>query len=366
MTRQPLPTVLIIDDSPIDIAFLMENLSSQYAVIVANNGAMGLESAVQRNPDAILMDVSMPEMNGYETCRRLKQQPQTRDIDVIFVSAHDTLEEIITGYDVGGSDYIVKPATPEELHQKVRTAVDNKKQRESRQKRKSFSDKNAQALNSQNELSVVIDFMRTASACTSISDLAKELSTAIEKLQLNNTLQLSSSQGDILCASITPISSLEKELMSRLQNEQAIITHGPRVIINTCSASVLIKNMPDDDEVRTRLIDTLSALIRETEHYLKQIEADIRLRHLLTEAQQAIMQANEEQEQQKQTIQSIFDNLLTDIHKAFDEWGMTESQEASLQDIVNRAMSEFSSCYEAGIHSDDRLKEVVDRLSHNH
>lgn len=70
MTKKNQSTVLIIDDSPIDISFLFSTLSKSYSVIIANNGAMGLEAAEKKQPDVILLDVSMPELNGYETCQQ--------------------------------------------------------------------------------------------------------------------------------------------------------------------------------------------------------------------------------------------------------------------------------------------------------
>ena len=85
--------VLIVDDSPEDIQIVMENLKDKYAILVATNGLKGLEIAsADPKPDVILMDVMMPEMNGYEVCQKLKGNSDTQNIDVIFVSAHDTVE----------------------------------------------------------------------------------------------------------------------------------------------------------------------------------------------------------------------------------------------------------------------------------
>lgn len=364
MTNQSLPVVLIIDDSPIDIAFLVETLSEHYAIIIANDGNMGLESARQRHPDAILMDVSMPALDGYETCRRLKQQEDTQNIDVIFVSAHESLEEKIAGYDAGGSDYIVKPVTPAELLQKVRVAVENKKQRESLQAHtdRVFSS-TMTALSAAGELSVIIDFVRTASVTRSVSELSSYLHRAIEQYQLNSTVKIKFSKGDILYSGAQPVSALEKELMDGLQNTDQLPDRDQRAFFSEGLVSVLVQNMPEDLETKARFSNYIQTLLRETELYLQQIEAEIRLNTLISEAQLAILEANQEQEQLKQTSQDLFDNLLNDIHKAFDEWGMTESQEKLLTDIVNRAMEDFLQCYETGIHSDDKLKAVVDKLS---
>ncbi len=90
--------ILIVDDSADDIHFVMESFSTDYAVLAATSGEKALQIADRDpRPDVILMDVEMPGMNGYETCRRLKEAESTRDIDVIFVSSHDTTEEKLAG-----------------------------------------------------------------------------------------------------------------------------------------------------------------------------------------------------------------------------------------------------------------------------
>ena len=119
--------ILVVDDSAEDIHFLLENLKHDYAVIAATNGEKALEMASgEASPDVILMDVEMPGMNGYETCRLIKNTDATRNIDVIFVSAHDSTEEKLAGYDAGASDYLIKPVSPAELLNKVKLAIKNR------------------------------------------------------------------------------------------------------------------------------------------------------------------------------------------------------------------------------------------------
>ncbi|MBI5451123.1 MAG: response regulator [Gammaproteobacteria bacterium] len=105
----------------------MENLKQDYAVLAATSGAKALELAARNpRPDVILMDVMMPGIDGYETCRRLKQHPELRDIDVLFISANNSAEEKIIGYKAGGSDYLVKPVQFPELHEKLKLAIRNR------------------------------------------------------------------------------------------------------------------------------------------------------------------------------------------------------------------------------------------------
>ena len=105
--------VLIVDDVPQNITVLNEILRSTYSVSAATSGAKAL--AITRSakpPDLILLDIMMPEMDGYEVLRQLKADEQTRNIPVILVTAKGEIEDKIAGYDLGATDYLTKPVDP--------------------------------------------------------------------------------------------------------------------------------------------------------------------------------------------------------------------------------------------------------------
>jgi len=115
-------TILIVDDMPINVAVLAEHLVSHgFTVLVAQDGEEGIERAQFAPPDLILLDVMMPGMGGFETCRRLKSDDATKDIPVIFMTALSGISDKITGYQVGGVDYVTKPFHTEEVLARIRT-----------------------------------------------------------------------------------------------------------------------------------------------------------------------------------------------------------------------------------------------------
>jgi diguanylate cyclase (GGDEF)-like protein len=101
--------VLVADDDAINREVLGEVLNPEYTVLMARNGAQALERAARHLPDLILLDVMMPDMDGYEVLRRLRADPQTEHIAVIFISGLDRPEDEATGLNMGAADYIVKP-----------------------------------------------------------------------------------------------------------------------------------------------------------------------------------------------------------------------------------------------------------------
>src|SRR5471032_1572273 len=99
-------TILIVEDSAFEQRMLIDLLSEYpYRIAVAHNGLQGYQLALANHPDLILLDVRMPNMDGYTACRLLKANPATRDIPVIFLSGADGADERIMGLSIGGVDY---------------------------------------------------------------------------------------------------------------------------------------------------------------------------------------------------------------------------------------------------------------------
>lgn len=108
--------ILIVDDTPANLSLLSQMLTNHsYSVRLANNGARALESARLLPPDLILLDIRMPGMDGFELCARLKGDPLTQRVPVIFISALDDVQDKVRGFQAGGIDYITKPFQLEEV-----------------------------------------------------------------------------------------------------------------------------------------------------------------------------------------------------------------------------------------------------------
>jgi serine phosphatase RsbU (regulator of sigma subunit) len=115
-------TVLLVDDTPANIQVVNSILKDTYKIRVATNGAKAMELAnVKPSPDLILLDVVMPEMDGYDVCTRLKTDANTRDIPVIFLTGQTEIEDETRGFEVGAVDYIHKPFSPAVVKARVQT-----------------------------------------------------------------------------------------------------------------------------------------------------------------------------------------------------------------------------------------------------
>lgn len=104
--------LLVVDDQPINIQVLYQTFSANYDVCMATNGKQALKVCAEQNPDLILLDIEMPDMNGFEVCQLLKADPLTQNVPVIFVTAHVDETSETQGLDLGAVDFISKPINP--------------------------------------------------------------------------------------------------------------------------------------------------------------------------------------------------------------------------------------------------------------
>ena len=124
--------ILIVDDNPKNIQVLGGILRKEYNLGIATDGKQAIEMVEKIHPDLILLDVMMPEMDGYEACGKIKKSEHSK-IPIIFLTARTETEDIVKGFDVGAQDYVTKPFNTAELLARVHTHVELKKARDARE-----------------------------------------------------------------------------------------------------------------------------------------------------------------------------------------------------------------------------------------
>jgi len=123
--------ILIVDDMPKNIMVLGNNLMNEdYQIAYARSGQEALELSESNDFDLILLDIMMPDMDGYETCNKIMANPKTKDIPIIFITAKNDFDSIVKGFDAGAKDYVTKPFNSSELLARVRTHLELKRSRE--------------------------------------------------------------------------------------------------------------------------------------------------------------------------------------------------------------------------------------------
>ena len=116
--------ILVVDDTPANLEVVCALLEAEgYDLALATDGPLALKIAAKTRPDLVLLDIMMPGMDGFEVCRRFKEDPALADIPIIFITALDDAEEVVAGFAIGGVDYITKPFRDEEVLARVRTQL---------------------------------------------------------------------------------------------------------------------------------------------------------------------------------------------------------------------------------------------------
>ncbi|QDX82359.1 two-component system response regulator [Denitratisoma sp. DHT3] len=116
-------TILVVDDEPGNLALLRGVLAAEYSLVFARSGSEALAATAKHHPDLILLDVLMPDMDGYTVCRKLKENPESANIPVIFVTGLSEVGDETTGFSAGAVDYITKPISPVIVRARVRAHI---------------------------------------------------------------------------------------------------------------------------------------------------------------------------------------------------------------------------------------------------
>ena len=240
-------TILIVDDTADMRLLLQVMLEDDYTLVTAGSGKECLEKVQTILPDLILLDVNMPEMNGYEVCVQLRKQAATRSLPVIFVSALDSAEERLRGFEAGGDEYVTKPVDRTGLLEKIKVRLAHHKQviRVGKEKAGTVN-VTVETMASSIELGKIIQLTNTLNLAGSEDSVAQATCHLIEAFSLDVC---------IMVAAAEPIfknceaDSLEAKLMQQFRDDpERIVSAGFRTIIRCENIVALVKNMPADNE----------------------------------------------------------------------------------------------------------------------
>ncbi len=138
------PAILVVDDTPLNVILLTRILEKEYTIRTARSGEEALNSAFASPPDLILLDIMMPDMDGFEVCLRLKEDPSTTHVPVIFITAKNEIKDEERGFALGAADFIHKPVSPPLVVARVRSHLKIKFMQESLLFENSFLHKDVQ------------------------------------------------------------------------------------------------------------------------------------------------------------------------------------------------------------------------------
>lgn len=369
--------LLIVDDDPIAGGMLGVMLKKHgYEVKHVPSGEACLATMAEFSPEVVLLDIEMPGgIDGYETCQRLRAQFERTNLTVIFLSGHDTLEERLRAYDVGGDDFVAKPFDAEEIRRKIALAVRSRIARKQLIAEKVSLEETADiAMQGYNEMGAVVQFTRGALGCRTLKALAEQIIDSMRILGSICHVQLrgSAAAGIVTLTPDGPASPLEESVIERMSTQDRIFQFKSRMIVNYENVSVLVANMPTDDPALAgRIRDYLAIVAEAAEDAVANIslradavERAKELRLLAEIGRNGIEMLQSKQHDQLADTRCAMERMVEVIESLYYQFGLTTNQEEAISETVHAAKDELLALFERyQSNFDQQFTVVLDGLN---
>ncbi|MEM0912489.1 MAG: response regulator [Pseudomonadota bacterium] len=364
-------TIIYIVDDNASICDSVKHILSDYTTTTFHSGQALLKELDNCIPDVILMDVIMPEMDGFEVCEKIKADAELSHIPIIFLSSQDTLKIKTKGYAAGGDDYITKPFEPEEITVKVATAVRRKRAFDKAKTAANDAAVSAMDLmNTLSEQSIVLHFMQSILNCASYRMLAMDLIHSMNSLNLSIAIEFSVEDEREYFATDDEDNSLERSVFAYVRDKKHIIDVGKRCVFNYPTMSILVRNMPNDNpDLHGRLKDHVSVVGRAAESKLLSLKKDVamyeqrnELIEILTELQKTIGKLETEYNEQQDKSRVVFSDVNVKVESSFMALGLTEEQEDRIREIIDGAGDTINELFDSGLCLEKSFSFITKRI----
>ncbi len=345
--------IAIVEDNKPQRVILRKLLATDYDVLEFASG----EEFIQASPtiDTVLLDIEMPGINGYETCRQMRLQDQYADTPVIFVSAHDTAEERMEAYEAGGDHFLTKPIVANELRFKVESVLAHRNALRNLQSQSSMAQQMAfSAMSGMGDLGVVIEFQRRAAGCKNYDSLGQHAVEALKAWGLRGLVQIRGKTGTTNHGTDEVISPLQASVMETMRGMGRLFEMKSRAVVNYDHVSILIQNLPTEEPDKVgRLRDNLTLLGEAADICTANMDtSNFRMEQIkylggtvaeLTQMMQAaaMRDTNNRNAMQKQTME-----ILDSLSGALNGLALTDIQSEYIGNLLHDGVDELSHAFE--------------------
>ncbi len=373
-------TLFVVDDNLSTRRVLQAMLAKDYSVEAFESGAACIERLKEKIPALFLLDVAMPDMDGYELCQHIKQQNATREVPVIFISGYDDLEARLRGYEVGGRDFIVKPYKPAELLQRVSAACTAVAERINEAGLAAESLKKAtQALTQIDELSVLVKFLSVLNTCRTPRELAAAVLALLKAFHLDGGLQIRQGDSPLTIGHQGEDQPLEIAVFSRIRDMGPLVQFKTHAAFNFARISVAATNMPLDDAERCERLRGHLTLAAQTVNAKLQADAaaggggvaepsqgaripgDLMTLFMSTAGEVGVSLANLGKARSEASV--ALSEMMHELDEAYVYLGLSEDQEKRIKAIVGHGGEELTSAFAFGDQATKKLENMVARLT---
>lgn len=373
--------VLLTDDDDMTLEMLEAALQDRYQVTQAHSGREAIDKARQATFDLIVLDVDMPEMDGYETCTTLKAESQTANIPVLFLSARVNIDERLRGYRVGGTDYLTKPFDVAELNTKIDLAVEQHARNQ--QLNSQFEEAMNMAMATADmygEVGVVLELQRQLANCFNYTDIANTFFSALEKMGFEGCLRLHGRQGTASRSGQGECSALGNSILDHLEASKGptIQPVGDNTSFNYGNVLMLIRNLPmnpqadqhsqEEIDRLARVRDNVALMAEGIVSRMRALDVETEKSHLehsqkmVTMTREALVDISAQQHANRLQMAQVFQRMNSEVEQLFIHLGLSESQEEQLANTLQRHTTEAMGVFDHSNQIDAHLNKLIARL----
>ncbi len=361
--------IMAVDDAEVNLELLKALLEEQYEVATAGSAEDCLEQLSGGFlPDVFLLDICMPDRDGYELCAQLKADSRWRHIPVMFVSALERAEDRLRAYEVGGEDYIIKPIQADQVLEKVARMLEaGQVLRELQARSQQASGAAMEAMMSSCEMGQLIDFMLKSATVNAASGLMEAARQLLEQWGLASAMYYCNQKERFFCGVEEGV--LEARILADSRGE-GVSEFRQRLLLDRGDFRVLIKNMPLEQPERCgRLKDNLSVLCNiirvrlqtlRLEHDMKQQRDEI-LEQVIKKSETQLDAVRQKVRAQSQASVDAFRLMLQRLEDKMFYLGLEEDQEKALRSLVDEAGGTVTEL----VHVADEVQSSVDNVMHD-
>lgn len=362
------PRVLIVDDDLVSREMLRFALDEDFGVDEAETGEAALQFVAEHTPDLVILDIEMPGMSGYETCRSLRE---LHTMPIIFVSSHDTLDERIQAFDSGGNDFIIKPFDAEILARKVSMAIAANLEREKLANEKNRMQKTAMDfLSNISDSGVLMQFMRASLNCSDQMQLACNLLDATVQYGINCHIQIRHPDGNITLTPQGAATPLEESVLEKSKEMGRIFQFKRRMVINYSMVSIVVIDTPADSESAGRVRDNLCILAETAEAITETITARKKAAEKSEQLQSASINATMSIEDVRELYRSqlnesrlLLQKLIDEVEESFIFLGLTDRQEMMVGELMRKNVGPVLQLFERTVEMEEKFNDIINSLT---
>jgi DNA-binding response OmpR family regulator len=353
-----------VDDDAMMREIVEDMLGGSFHVLTATSGEECLSALPGATVDLILLDVEMPGIDGYETCRRIKANGDLADIPVIFLSGHNRIEDRLKGYEAGGADYVTKPFEPEELESKLRHLLRLRQELDRNKDMASYASNAAMtAMTSLGEMGALIETMKRFNACLNLTDLADAMLAGLALYGLQGAAQIRTPAETVTrdCSGEAP--PLVVSIIDHMRTMDRITSFKSRMCVTYEHVSLLVNNLSEDDPERVgRLRDHLAMLAEGANVRVQAIILGSAVNRVAENLTETLARIDADQRESRAAINLSLSTLNDEIERAYISLGLTDAQERHLSNIIRHGIDNIINTQSSSVDIQDRLSGLIGEL----